>query len=119
MAANGIISTQSWQKERVKSYNYKVQIARDELRRWSSQSLAELGLRGPGRMYKRPGMLSLVANGNEDSIPDVVACGTGETFDLGSEHYTAEMWYLVQEFPFWERNWQKFGCFHSHFPVRF
>jgi ABC-type transport system involved in multi-copper enzyme maturation permease subunit len=98
MAANGIISTQSWQKERVKSYNYKVQIAHDELRRWSSQNLAELGLRGPGRMYKRPGMLSLVANGNEDSIPDVVACGTGETFDLGSEHYTAEMWYLVYNF---------------------
>lgn len=91
MAANGFISIESWQKENIKSYNSKVQKSRNELRQ-SCGKLSELGLRGPGRMYKRPSMLSFIANGSEDSIPDEVACGTGLTFSEGS---VAEMWYLV------------------------
>ncbi|MFC1714189.1 ABC transporter permease [Candidatus Poribacteria bacterium] len=91
MTANGFIYTKSWQKGSIEEYNSKISKARKGLQERCVE-LAELGKRGPGRMYRRPGMLNFMSNRYGDSIPDVVWCGSGTTWNRSS---ISEMWYLV------------------------
>ena len=106
MVMNAVIFVSSQYPRRIAEYSQDINAATESMKERSA-SLGELGVKGPGDLYKKPSPLAFIATGADAKLPKRVTANasSGSNWTASNFHYShSNNWWLEYSQDIFQKN---------------